>query len=77
MDLEFQMMFYQKYLNKILQQRIDLAKGKEMDAKIKSAKKSIDKKMDKLVVEDKKRDKKCEHEKMEKMEKIIGHLVKF
>lgn len=32
-----------------------------MDKKIKSAKHSMDKKMDKLVKEDKKRDKKCEH----------------
>lgn len=32
-----------------------------VDKEIKSAKKSIDKKMDKLVRDDKKRDKKCEH----------------
>jgi hypothetical protein len=32
-----------------------------VDKEIKSAKKSIDKKMDKLAKDDKKRDKKCEH----------------
>jgi len=33
-----------------------------MDKQIKSAKKTIDKKMNKLVREDIKRDKKCEHD---------------
>jgi hypothetical protein len=41
-----------------------------VDKEIKSAKRSIDKKMDKLVKDDKKRDKKCEHaEKMAKKKK--------
>lgn len=47
-----------------------------MDKKIKSAKHSMDKKMDKLVKEDKKRDKKCEHaEKM--MHKKKKQLFQF
>jgi hypothetical protein len=41
-----------------------------MDKKIKAVKKSVDKKMDRLVQEDIKRDKKCEHdEKMAKKKK--------
>lgn len=35
-----------------------------MDKAIKTVKKSVDKKMDKLVAMDKKRDKKCEHDEM-------------
>jgi hypothetical protein len=43
-----------------------------MDKKIKSAKASIDRKMDKLVKEDKKQDKKLEHAEMmaKKKEKL-------
>jgi hypothetical protein len=37
-----------------------------MDAKIKSAKKVIDKKMDKLLKDDKKRDKACDAKMMKK-----------
>lgn len=41
-----------------------------MDKEIKGAKKTIDKKMNKLIKDDKKRDKKCEHdEKMAKKKK--------
>lgn len=35
-----------------------------MDKQIKTVKKSLDKKMDKLVSQDKKRDRKCEHAEM-------------
>lgn len=52
----------EELLEQILEQRIDLLRGENMDKKIKSAKKSIDNKMDHLIKEDKKRDKKCEHD---------------
>ena len=41
-----------------------LTTDKDMDKAIKTVKKSVDKKMDKLVAMDKKRDKKCEHDEM-------------
>lgn len=59
----------EEMLGKILR---NLSEKKEikMDKKIKTAKKSIDKKMDNLLMEDKKRDKKCEHaEKISKKRK--------